>query len=79
MLYEVITGIDLGEELKIFERYYQTSNKSKFNFGGTGIGLAYSKGVVELHVITSYSIHYTKLYEKWYCYNTTSFIFIDLN
>lgn len=42
-------GIDLGEELKIFERYYQTSNKSKFNFGGTGIGLAYSKGVVELH------------------------------
>ncbi|MBA7521835.1 Sensor histidine kinase RcsC [subsurface metagenome] len=42
-------GIDTNEQLHIFERYYQPDRKNKQSFGGTGIGLALSKGLIELH------------------------------
>jgi signal transduction histidine kinase/ligand-binding sensor domain-containing protein/DNA-binding response OmpR family regulator len=38
-------GIDVQDLEKIFNRFYQTNNTSS----GTGIGLALSKGIVELH------------------------------
>ena len=41
-------GIKPEEAGKIFERFYQTSNDPE-NTQGTGIGLALSKGIVELH------------------------------
>ncbi|MBR8534044.1 response regulator [Carboxylicivirga sediminis] len=41
------SGIQANESEHIFERYYQSSGKS--NVGGTGIGLALSKGIVDLH------------------------------
>jgi len=40
-------GIDADEAEHIFERYYQSTGKN--NMGGTGIGLALSKGIVDLH------------------------------
>ncbi len=45
------TGDGIGQEeaSHVFERYYQNSAKNKVNSGGTGIGLALSKGIVELH------------------------------
>lgn len=42
-------GIDDTEKEHIFERYYMADNKAKQNISGTGIGLALSKGFVDLH------------------------------
>lgn len=45
------TGIDAKEVDKIFDRFYQIEpvNGTLNNKGGTGIGLALTKGIVELH------------------------------
>ncbi len=45
------TGVGIAEDEQehIFERYYQPSKKYTQSFGGTGIGLALSKGLVEIH------------------------------
>ncbi len=45
------SGIGISEEdlPKIFERFYQGKNIDPFHQTGTGIGLALSKGIVELH------------------------------
>lgn len=42
-------GIDEKDQPHIFERYYQAPKDDQKTTGGTGIGLAYSKGLVELH------------------------------
>lgn len=41
-------GISEGEVEKIFERFYQVGGSSE-SIQGTGIGLALSKGIIELH------------------------------
>ena len=44
------TGINAKEIDKIFDRFYQTEQMNSLNTGvGTGIGLALTKGIVELH------------------------------
>jgi signal transduction histidine kinase/ligand-binding sensor domain-containing protein/DNA-binding NarL/FixJ family response regulator len=45
------SGIGIGEEdlPKIFNRFYQAKTNSAQYFSGTGIGLALSKGIVDLH------------------------------
>lgn len=44
------TGIAAAEIDKIFDRFYQTEHLNSLNTGaGTGIGLALTKGIVELH------------------------------
>lgn len=44
------SGIDAKEVDKIFDRFYQTETPEPgYNQGGTGIGLALTKGIVELH------------------------------
>lgn len=42
------SGIDAREIDKIFDRFYQTENLGSLSLG-TGIGLALTKGIVELH------------------------------
>ncbi|BAX78948.1 hybrid sensor histidine kinase/response regulator [Labilibaculum antarcticum] len=42
-------GIAANEQKLIFERYYQSTKKDKQSYGGTGIGLALCKGLVDLH------------------------------
>lgn len=49
-------GIDAGEQLKIFDKFYEigdichhSSGKHKFQGKGTGLGLAIVKGMVEAH------------------------------
>lgn len=43
-------GIDAQEIDKIFDRFYQTERLDSLNTGaGTGIGLALTKGIIELH------------------------------
>ena len=43
-------GIDASEVDKIFDRFYQTERIDSFATGaGTGIGLALTKGIIELH------------------------------
>lgn len=43
-------GIDASEVDKIFDRFYQTEQMNSMDTGtGTGIGLALTKGIVELH------------------------------
>lgn len=44
------TGIDAAEIDKIFDRFYQTERLDSLAIGaGTGIGLALTKGIIELH------------------------------
>lgn len=40
-------GIPLKDQPHIFERFFQSNDASRRNTGGTGIGLAHSKGLVE--------------------------------
>lgn len=42
-------GISEKDALKIFERFYQADNASSLFTSGTGIGLALSKGIVDMH------------------------------
>lgn len=42
-------GIPAQEAEKIFDRFYQIDRLETNNTGGTGIGLALTKGIVELH------------------------------
>lgn len=42
------TGINDGELTKIFDRFYQTDQLKSMNTG-TGIGLALTKGIIDLH------------------------------
>lgn len=42
-------GIEPSELQHIFERYYQPDKKNKNVMGGTGIGLALSKGLADMH------------------------------
>lgn len=42
-------GIEPSELQHIFERYYQPDKKNKNVTGGTGIGLALSKGLADMH------------------------------
>lgn len=43
------TGIAAKDIDKIFDRFYQTESLESFSSTGTGIGLALTKGIVELH------------------------------
>lgn len=44
------SGISNSELSKIFDRFYQTDQLNSMNMGtGTGIGLALTKGIIELH------------------------------
>lgn len=43
------TGIDAAEIDKIFDRFYQTEKLDSLSAQGTGIGLALTKGIIELH------------------------------
>ena len=56
-----------GREI-IVEPYANASfEKIKVFILGTAFGaLLLQRGIFPLHVITSYSIHYTKLYESFY-------------
>ena len=56
MLYEVITNIIAGAEHYVLENDWQ--GNIRFDI----ISIIKKSGM-ELHVITSYSIHYTKLYD----------------
>lgn len=44
-------GVGIAEDQidKIFNRFYQSENSGKINSSGTGIGLALSKEIIELH------------------------------
>ncbi|WP_075590052.1 hybrid sensor histidine kinase/response regulator transcription factor [Labilibacter marinus] len=42
-------GIPKAMQANIFERFYQGAKGSQSIYGGTGIGLSYSKGLAELH------------------------------
>ena len=42
-------GIDSEDLPHIFERFYQSSKKENIYYGGSGIGLAFSKQLVEMH------------------------------
>jgi two-component system phosphate regulon sensor histidine kinase PhoR len=43
------SGVPLAEQKRIFERFYQIDNSSTRAHGGTGLGLALCKHIVELH------------------------------
>ncbi len=43
------TGISAEDSVHIFERYFQGDSKKKHFISGTGIGLALSKGFVDMH------------------------------
>lgn len=42
-------GISAEELPKVFERFYQAKNQSDYQLFSTGVGLALSKGIVDLH------------------------------
>ena len=42
-------GIPTAEQPRVFERYYQASKAKPAPDGSTGIGLSFSKGLVEMH------------------------------
>lgn len=42
-------GVEASELIHIFDRFYQTNESNKVNQVGTGIGLALSKELIELH------------------------------
>lgn len=42
-------GIPIGEQEKIFSRFYQSNNELSNKFSGSGIGLAFAKEVINLH------------------------------
>ena len=41
------TGITPGDQIRIFEPFYQVEQHSKRKYGGTGLGLAICRGIVE--------------------------------
>jgi len=42
-------GIDSEDIIHVFERFYQSKKKQNAHVGGSGIGLAFSKRLVEMH------------------------------
>lgn len=42
-------GMNLLESTRVFDRFYQVQNAETSNLVGSGIGLAFSKNIVELH------------------------------
>ena len=42
-------GISVKDQPHIFKRFFQSSQPNRRNYGGTGVGLAHSKALVELH------------------------------
>jgi signal transduction histidine kinase len=42
-------GIDVPEQQKIFQRFYQVDGGTARRYGGTGIGLAIAKSIIDGH------------------------------
>lgn len=48
-VFDTGSGISKEDLPHIFERFYQASNQGMNNIGGTGIGLAFTKRLIEMH------------------------------